>query len=58
MANWIAGSVKHKGALHSQLGVPQGTKIPQSKIEAASHSEDPTLKRRAVLAKTLGKMKK
>lgn len=59
MANkWIQGAIKHKGALHEQLGVPQGEKIPASKIEAATHSKNPTLRKRAVLAQTLKKFKK
>ena len=56
MANWIQGAIKHPGALHKQLGVPQGQKIPASKLAAATHSSNPTLRRRAILAKTLKKM--
>lgn len=55
---WIAGAIKRPGALHKQLGVPLGQKIPASKIEAAAHSTNPTLKKRAILAKTLKKFKK
>jgi hypothetical protein len=51
--NWIAGAVKNKGALHRDLGVPQGKKIPASKINAATHSSNPTVAKRARLAKTL-----
>lgn len=29
----------HPGALHSQLGVAQGTKIPSSKMSAALHGQ-------------------
>jgi hypothetical protein len=50
---WIQKAIKHPGALHSQLGVPQGQKIPASKLAKASHSSNPTLRRRANLAKTL-----
>jgi hypothetical protein len=39
-----------KGALHRELGVPEGTKIPASKIEAATHSSNTVLKKRAVFA--------
>lgn len=53
---WIQGAIKHPGALHRQLGVPQGQKIPATKLEKASHSSNPTLRRRANLAKTLKKM--
>lgn len=50
---WIAGAIRHPGALHRQLGVPEGEKIPASKLEKAARSDDPTLRRRAALAKTL-----
>lgn len=53
---WIQGAIKHPGALHKQLGVPQGEKIPAKKLAAASHSDNPTLRKRANLAKTLKKM--
>ena len=33
---WIAGAIKHPGALHSELGVPQGQKIPAKKLQAAA----------------------
>ena len=36
MAQWIDKAIKHKGALHSDLGVPQGKNIPVSKIEEAA----------------------
>jgi hypothetical protein len=55
---WIAGAIKHKGALHKSLHVKPGEKIPASKLEKAEHSKNPTLRRRANLAKTLKKMHK
>ena len=58
MANWIAGAIKHPGALHESLGVAKGKKIPASKLNAAAKSSNPTLKRRAILAKTLSKFNK
>lgn len=51
--NWIAGAIKKPGALHRQLGVPQGEKIPAKKLAKASQSDNPTLRKRAALAKTL-----
>ena len=33
--NWIAGAIKHPGALHQELHVPQGQKIPVGKIKSA-----------------------
>lgn len=50
---WIQGAIKHPGALHEQLGVPKGDKIPAKKLEKAAHSSNPTLARRARLAETL-----
>lgn len=40
----------HKGLLHQDLGVPQGEPIPEAKIAAAEHSEDPAVRKRAVFA--------
>ncbi len=51
--NWIAGAVKHPGALHKSLHVEQGKKIPAKKLEKAEHSENPKLAKRAHLAETL-----
>jgi len=50
---WIKGAIKHKGALHRELGVPEGEKIPAAKLEKAEHSSNPTERKRADLAKTL-----
>ena len=51
MANWIAGAIKHPGALHKEMGVPAGKKIPAKRLAAASKGG--TLGRRARLAQTL-----
>jgi hypothetical protein len=56
--NWIAGAIKHPGALHKELGVKKGEKIPEKKLEKAEHSKNPKTKKRAVLAETLKKMHK
>ena len=50
---WVQGAIKHKGALHKSLGVPEGKKIPEKKLEKAEHSSNPTTRKRAVLAETL-----
>jgi len=50
---WIAGAVRHKGALHRELGIPSGDKIPEAKLNKAAHSDNPKLAKRARLAKTL-----
>jgi hypothetical protein len=55
--NWIAGAIKHPGALHKQLGVPQGKKIPAGKLAAAA-GKGGTLGKRARLAETLKGFKK
>jgi hypothetical protein len=51
--NWIAGAVKNKGGLHRSLGVPEGQIIPQSKINKATHADNPRVAKEARLAKTL-----
>jgi len=50
---WIQGTIKKPGALHKALGVKPGKKIPAEKLEKAEHSKNPTMRRRATLAKTL-----
>ena len=55
---WIQKAIKHKGALHEELGVPEDKKIPKKKIKKAEHSKNPTLRKRAQLAETLGKLRK
>jgi hypothetical protein len=56
--NWIAGATKNKGALHRELGVPAGKKIPAKKLAKAAKSSNPTERKRANLAKTLKGFKK
>lgn len=51
--NWIAGAIKHPGALHRKLNVPEGEKIPASKMAQAEHSSNPTERKEASLAHTL-----
>ena len=55
---WIQKAHIKKGALHEEIGVKEGKKIPTAKIKKAEHSKNPTLKKRAVLAETLGKLRK
>jgi hypothetical protein len=50
---WIAGAIKKPGALHKELKVPEGKKIPESKLKKAEKSKNPTERKRAVLAETL-----
>ena len=53
---WIQGAIKHPGALHEQLGVKKGEKIPASKLAAAAKKPG-KLGQRARLAETLKGMK-
>jgi hypothetical protein len=55
---WIAGAIKHPGALHKSLHVPAGEKIPAKKLAKAAHSDNPKLAKRARLAETLKRMHK
>ena len=50
--NWIAGAIKHPGALHKEMGVPQGQKIPAGRLAKAAKAGG-TLGKRARLAETL-----
>lgn len=50
--NWITGAIKRPGALHKELGVLQGKKIPLSKLAAATKKGGKEGKR-ARLAETL-----
>jgi hypothetical protein len=54
---WIQGAIKSPGSLHRSLHIPQGEKIPAKKLAKAEHSSNPTLRKRAVLAKTLKGLK-
>ena len=55
MNNWIQGAIRKPGALHRQLGVPIGEKIPAKKLNAAAN-EPGKLGQRARLAKTLKRL--
>lgn len=57
--HWIGNAIKHPGALHKQLHVPAGQKIPAKKMAAARAGKDgPLAQKRANLAKTLSKLHK
>lgn len=55
---WIQEMHMKKGALHKELNIPEGKKIPAKKLEKAEHSKNPLLKKRAVLAETLKGLRK
>lgn len=44
-----------EGSLHRALGVPEGEKIPADKLNAALHSKDPAIRKKAVFAKNAAK---
>lgn len=54
---WIQGAVGKPGALHRDLGVPQGQKIPADKLASAAKKPG-VVGQRARLAQTLKGMNK
>ena len=50
---WIQGAIKHPGALHRELGIPQDRKIPSKTLHRAENSSNPMLAKRAHLADTM-----
>jgi hypothetical protein len=57
LGNWMQGAVQHPGALHRQLGIPQGKNIPKGKLAKAEHSSNPLLAKRARLAETFARFR-
>lgn len=55
--HWIAGAIKSPGALHKELHVPAGEKIPAKKLNAAAKKGGKEGKR-ARFAKVLASFKK
>ena len=53
---WIQKAIKKPGALHKQMGVPKGEKIPAKKLASAAKKPG-KLGQRARLAQTLKGMK-
>ena len=49
---WIQSAIKNPGALHRELNVPQGEKIPMKKLNAAEEKGGKMAKQ-AALAETL-----
>ena len=54
---WIQKAKIKKGALHKELGIPKGKKIPAKKLKAAA-KKGGKLGKRARLAETLKKLHK
>ena len=55
---WIQKAIKRPGQLHKDLGVPEGEKIPEDKLEEALHSDDPKERERAQFAENMKGNKK
>ena len=51
-SKWISSAIKHPGSLHKALGVPQGKKIPESKLKSAE-KKGGKIAKKAHLAETL-----
>jgi hypothetical protein len=49
----ISGAIKKPGALHRELHVPAGERIPEKKLQKAEHAKKPNERRRAHLAEEL-----
>jgi hypothetical protein len=47
---WMQKVHPEKGALHRELGIPEGQKIPTSTLEKDAHSSNKLLAKRANLA--------
>jgi hypothetical protein len=57
MSKWIQKAIQHKGALHKELGVKEGEKIPEKKLKKAAEAKGKE-GRRARLAMELEKFHK
>ena len=55
--DWIKSAIKHKGALHRQLGIPTSQWIPKATLQRAAQAGG-TLGRRARLAIELSGFRK
>lgn len=51
--HWIQNAHVKKGLLHKSLGIPQGQKIPQSRLEKAEHSKNPHMRKMAQFAENV-----
>ena len=55
--DWIKGAIKKPGALYKEMGVPEGKKIPEKRLEKAAEKGG-KLGQRARLAEELKGFKK
>ena len=53
---FIKEAIKRPGALRKALHAKPGKDIPEAKLEKATHSKNPRLRKEAVLAETLKKL--
>lgn len=53
--HWMQHAVRHPGALHEALHIPENKKIPVKKLIRAEHSSSPLMRKRANLAMTFRK---
>ena len=54
----IKKAIKKPGALRKSLGIKKGKTIPASKLRKAAKSKNKKLRRRAIFAQTLNKLRK
>lgn len=54
---WIKAATENKSALHRNLGVPEGERIPDGKLREAANSKNSKIRKEASLAMTLKGMK-
>ena len=50
---WNPGG--HKGKLHRALGIPEGQRIPKSRLRKAAHSSNRSVRNMAIRAETMSK---
>jgi hypothetical protein len=53
--DWMKKAGANRGGLHRSLGIPEGQKIPVSRIKSAEHSSNPKERKEATLAETYKK---
>jgi len=56
--NWIQKAIKKPGSLRKAAGVKKGQKINKTELNKLAKSKNPTTRKRANLAKTLGGFRK
>lgn len=50
---WIKDATQNKGALHKALGVTEGKKIPEKKLNKALHCKNMKIRKEVILDKAL-----